>query len=529
MRHTDVLDGKELRTSLRDGINKLARMVKRTLGPGGLPIILQREGQDPSGRPLNPLVTKDGVTVAEYIKRFEDVHENNALQAIKDVARKTNHEAGDGTTTAIVLAEAIFNEALKYIEIGEEPQNLFDQIQLQAKAVLDNLIDHAKKVETREEIINVGKISANNNIEIGQIINEAIETVGEDGVIVVEEGVSRETNLRTVDGFQIARGLIGYHYFQTNPETAEAILTKPAIIVYNGVISSFSQIVPIVQKIVGDPPDMSMKMFIIANDIVGDALNWLVLNKRMQGLQVACIKSPDATDQRALMLEDIAIMVGANVLGEAGKSLEAATLEDIGCADKVVAGRFFTTIYGGSGDEETILKRVDSLKELRKNAFSEFDKDRISGRIAGLSNGMAVISVGGATKIEVKEKKDRVEDALNATRAAISEGVVPGGGMALYRARETLDYDSYGGKILNIALQAPIRTIILNTGRAPDLIVPQIKEEYESGYNAKSHEIVDMMKDGIIDPVKVVRSALINALSIAGLLATCGGSVAEVD
>lgn len=438
------------------------------------------------------------------------------------------------TTTAILLAEAFYLEAEKYIKQGAEPQKLKEEIERAVEEVEKYLLSKAEKIENQGDIENVAAIASNNQRDIGKIIQQAFEKVGEDGVITLEEGYSRETSLKVVEGFQIDKGLLAHHHFVTHPATHESVLEDCLVVIADCEISNTFQIEKILKTILefddkGQPKNRGQAFLIIAHDIVGEALNVLLYAKNFWKLKCAAIKAPHVQNIRSEMLQDIAVLLMGKVLGKVSKKVEEIVKSDLGIASKIVAGKNKTLIFDGAGKEEDILKRIEDLKNLRQHAESLYDKDIINQRIGQLSNGVAVIGVGGSTEIEIKERKDRIEDALNATRAAIEEGIVPGGGITLYRARKELDkkvFETDGGKILYNVLEKPIKQIITNTGRNVKEILEKLdKENFNIGYDAKNHDYVDMLEEGIIDPTKVVKTALYSAISIANLLITCGGSI----
>jgi len=461
-----------------------------------------------------------------------------------------NYIVTHNTTTATVLAEAIYRESLKRIRTGKEPQILYNELRKAGDAVADKLKSMAIEVKTNQEIVNVASISANNDQEIGEVIAAAIDAVGEDGVITLQEGSSRETKLEIVEGFRIDRGII-HPDFINNQGSGECCLDNTGVLVYNGVLDDWQKLANLLMKLTKNFEDTDQKLFIIANDVEQSVINFLGINRRKLNLNLGVIKGPDATNIRTEMMTDIATLLGANLIGDGRKSLDAIEHEfgadgtvvksDLGFAKRIESGRFFTTIYGGAGEISEVEKRIEDLKELRKTAFSPYDLNRINQRIACLSNGVAVISCGGDTSVEIKEKKDRVEDALNATRAAIQTGIVAGGGIALIRARQALKVEGAiqtdGEAVLFEALELPLRTIIQNVGERPDVIIHQVlnfggvtpMNTDHHGYDARRNAYCNMIDCGIIDPVKVVESALRNAISIAGLLTTCGGSIVDSE
>ena len=514
----------EARGKIKSGVMKLSRAVKVTLGPRGRNVILERKFGSPT-------VTKDGVSVAKEIE-LEDPFENIGAQLVKEVASKTSDVAGDGTTTATVLAEAIFLEGMKNVTAGANPQAIRRGLEKATKVVVDYLAEMAKDVSDSQEIAFVGAISANNDMQIGQLIAEAMDKVGKEGVITVEEAKGTDTHLDVVEGMQFDRGYIS-PYFITDPDKMEAVLEDPYILIHDKKISSMKDLLPVLEKIA----QTGRSLLIIAEDIEGEALATLVVNRLRGTLKVCAVKAPGFGDRRKQQLQDIAILTNGQVISEeVGFKLENARLEDLGQAKKVVVDKDNTTIVEGQGDPEKIKGRINEIKVQIEKATSDWDKEKLQERLAKLAGGVAVIKVGAATESEMKEKKDRVEDALHATRAAVEEGIVPGGGVALIRAisalksfEKKLDGDEkIAVSILRKALTEPLRQIADNAGHEGSVVVNKVmnnKDDY--GFNAETEKFEKLLDAGVIDPKKVVRSALENAVSIASLLLTTEAMVVE--
>jgi chaperonin GroEL len=506
------------------GVNILANAVKVTLGPKGRNVVIEKS----FGAPRS---TKDGVTVAKEIE-LEDKFENLGAQLIREVASKTNDKAGDGTTTATVLAQAIVVEGMKSVAAGMNPMDLKRGVEKAVLAVVAEIKSTSKKVTTNQEIAQVGSISANGDKEIGDMIAKAMEKVGNEGVITVEEAKSLETELDVVEGMQFDRGYLS-PYFITNAEKMEVQLEDPQILIFEKKLSSLQPLLPVLEAVV----QSGRPLLIIAEDIEGEALATLVVNKLRGGLRVAAVKAPGFGDRRKAMLEDIAILTGGQVVSEdLGIKLENVTLDMLGRAKKVTITKDDTTIVDGSGEKTGIEGRISQIKAQIEDTTSDYDKEKLQERLAKLAGGVAVIRVGGATEVEVKEKKDRVDDALNATRAAVEEGIVPGGGVALLKASKALDNmtgenddQTAGIAIVRRALQAPIRQIVENAGVEGSIVVGKVMENGSAtyGFNAQTEEYVDMVQAGVIDPAKVVRTALQDAASVAALLITTEAAIAE--
>jgi chaperonin GroEL len=515
--------GEEARAAMLKGVTQLSRAVKVTLGPKGRNVVLDKKFGAPNS-------TKDGVTVAKDIE-LKDPFENMGAQMVNEVASKTSDVAGDGTTTATVLAEAIFREGVKNVTAGSNPMELKRGIDKAVETTISELKKISEPIEKRSQIAAVAMISANNDETIGNIIAEAMEKVGKDGVITVEESKSMETYHDVVEGMQFDRGYLS-PYFVTNSERMETVLEDCYILIYEKKISSMKDLLPILEQIA----KMGKPLLIIAEDVEGEALATLVVNKLRGTLQVASVKAPGFGDRRKAMLEDIAILTGGKAISEdLGIKLENVSLKDLGRAKRITIDKDNTTIVEGHGNEEGIQGRVKQIKAQIDDTTSDYDREKLQERLAKLVGGVAVLYVGAATEVEMKEKKARVEDALNATRAAVEEGVVPGGGVALLRAIPVLKSlelkgdQNIGKNIILRALEEPARQIVTNAGLEGSIIVQKIKEmDTNMGFNAATEQFVNMMEDGIIDPTKVVRSALQNAASIAGLMLTTEAVVTDI-
>jgi chaperonin GroEL len=514
----------EARAKLKSGVDKLARAVRVTLGPKGRNVVLDRKFGSPN-------VTKDGVSVAKEIE-LEDPIENMGAQMVKEVATKTSDVAGDGTTTATVLAQAIFSEGLKNVTAGTNPMGIRRGIEKAVEAVIQELKNLSQETKGKKEIAQVGAISANNNEEIGNLIADAMEKVGKDGVITVEEARGLETTLETVEGMQFDRGYLS-PYFVTDPERMEAVLEDAYILNHDKKVSSMKDLLPILEKVA----QTGRPLLIISEEVEGEALATLVVNKLRGTLKVCAVKAPGFGDRRKAMLQDIAVLTGGQVVSEeVGFKLENTTLADLGRAKRVVIDKDNTTIVDGSGEKEKIKGRIEEIKVAIDKSTSDYDREKLQERLAKLSGGVAVINVGAATETEMKEKKALVEDALHATRAAVEEGIVPGGGVALLRSQKALDKlkleredEQIGVEILRKSLEFPIRYIAQNAGAEGSIIVEKVRSNKNAnyGYNAQTDKFEDMVEAGVIDPTKVVRSALQNASSIAALLLTTEAVVVE--
>ena len=522
---------KEVRfsTDARDrmlrGVDTLADAVKVTLGPKGRNVVIDKSFGAPR-------ITKDGVTVAKEIE-LKDKFENMGAQLIREVASKTNDLAGDGTTTATVLAQAIVREGAKAVAAGMNPMDLKRGIDLAVGAVVDDLKAHARRISANSEIAQVATISANGDTEVGQILAEAMEKVGNEGVITVEEAKSLATELEVVEGMQFDRSYLS-PYFITNPEKLRVELEDPYILIHEKKLSNLQALVPLLEKVI----QSGRPLLIIAEDVEGDALATLVVNKLRGGLQVAAVKAPGFGDRRKAMLEDIAVLTGGNVVSEdLGIKLENVTVNMLGRAKKVVIDKDDTTIIDGAGQKSDIDGRAAQIRQQIETTTSDYDREKLQERLAKLAGGVAVIRVGGATEVEVKEKKDRVDDAFHATRAAVEEGILPGGGIPLLRAVKALeslsaanDDQKAGIEIVRRALKAPARQIVDNAGEDGAYVVGKLGEgsDYNWGFNAATGEYEDLVRAGVIDPAKVVRTALQDAASVAGLLITTEALIAEL-
>ncbi len=514
----------EARAKLKRGVDRLAQAVKVTLGPKGRNVVLDRKFGSPT-------VTKDGVSVAKEIE-LQDPIENMGAQMVKEVATKTSDVAGDGTTTATVLAQAIFGEGLKNVTAGTNPMGIRRGIDRAVEAVVAELEKMSTDTKGKKEIAQVGSISANNNSEIGNLIADAMEKVGKDGVITVEEARGLETTLETVDGMQFDRGYLS-PYFVTDPDRMEAAIEDALILIHDKKVSTMKDLLPILEKVA----QQGRPLLIVAEDVEGEALATLVVNKLRGTLKVAAVKAPGFGDRRKAMLQDVAVLTGGQVISEeVGFKLENTVTSDLGRAKRVVIDKDNTTIIDGRGENQKIKGRIEEIRVAIDKSTSDYDKEKLQERLAKLAGGVAVINVGAATETEMKEKKALVEDALHATRAAVEEGIVPGGGVALLRAQAALDKlkleredEQIGVQILRRALEHPIRQIAQNAGIEGSIVVDKVRSGKGGfGFNAQTDEYEDLVKAGVIDPTKVVRTALQNAASIAGLLLTTEAVVVEI-
>ena len=507
----------QVRSGLKEGVDKLANAVKVTLGPKGRNVILQKQFGVPH-------ITKDGVSVAKEIE-LEDPIENIGAKLVKEVAQKTADQAGDGTTTATVLAQEIFSLGVKNVTAGANPMDLKRGIDDAVRIVVDELAKLSKPVATSTEIEQVATVSANNDSSIGSMIATAMEKVGKDGIITVEEAKGIETEVKTVEGMQIDKGFLS-PYFVTNQESMEAELENPYILIYDKRISTLKEILPILES----TAQTNKPLLIIAEDVDGEALGALVVNKMRGSLKVAAVKAPAFGDRRKEILEDIAVLTGGTVISEeVGLTLDKATIKDLGTAEKITIDKDTTTFINGGGNAENIKARIDLIKTQIEKSTSDYDKEKLQERLSKLSGGVAIIYIGATTEVEMKEKKDRVDDALHATRAAVVEGIVPGGGTALIRAQSALynvkveRSDDYHTGILIVAkaIEAPLRTIVQNGGGSAEVVINEVAGgKGNMGYNARTEKFEDLVVAGIIDPTKVTRLALENAASIASLLLT---------
>ena len=514
----------EARNAMLQGVDVLANAVRVTLGPKGRNVVLGKKFG-------SPVITKDGVTVAKEIE-LHNKYENMGAQMVREVAVKTNDKAGDGTTTATVLAQAIFREGVKNVAAGANPMSVQRGIQLATEQVVAELARMSKKVKSKEELTNVATVSANNDRHIGELISEAMDKVGKDGVVTVEESKTLQTELDIVEGMQFDRGYLS-PYFVTNTDRMEAILDEPYILLYEKKISNMRDLLPVLEQTAG----AGRALLIIAEDIEGDALATLVVNRLRGTIKVCAVKAPAFGDRRKAILEDLAILTGGRVITEdLGIKLENVTLEDLGTAKRVIVDKETTTIVEGGGESKAVQGRVATIRAQIEETTSEYDREKLQERLAKLAGGVAVVRVGAPTETAMKEIKMRVEDALNATKAAAEEGVVVGGGVALLRASKVLDNHEEadpdvrtGIKIVRRALQEPVRRIAENAGAEGAVVVGEIEQlKGNKGYNAVTGQFEDLAAAGIVDPTKVVRTALQNAASIAGLLLTTDAAVTEV-
>jgi chaperonin GroEL len=515
----------EARSAILTGVNVLADAVKVTLGPKGRNVVIEKSFGAPN-------ITKDGVTVAKEIE-LSDKFENMGAQMVKEVASKTNDDAGDGTTTATVLAQAIYREGAKIVAAGHNPMELKRGIDKAVEAIINELKKISKPIKDQKEVAQVATISANNDANIGKTIAEAMEKVGQEGVITVEESKTAETTLDVVEGMQFDRGYLS-PYFVTNSEKMEASLESPYILIYDKKISAMKDLLPVLEKVV----QRSKPLIIIAEEVEGEALATLVVNKLRGTLQVAAVKAPGFGDRRKEMLQDIAVLTGGKVISEEfGYKLETTRLEDLGSARKITIDKDNTTIVDGSGKKTDVEARVKTIRGQIEETTSDYDREKLQERLAKLVGGVAVINVGAATEVEMKEKKARVEDALNATRAAVEEGIVPGGGTALLRASRTLDEllkslsaeQSAGVRIIRRAIEEPLRQIASNAGYEGSIVVDKVMTNAQAafGFNALTEKYEDLLLAGVIDPAKVARCALQNAASVASLMLTTETLIAE--
>ena len=513
----------EARNALKAGVDKLANAVRVTLGPKGRNVVIEKKFGAPT-------VTKDGVTVAKEIE-LENKMEDIGAQMVKEVASKTSDVAGDGTTTATVLAQALVAEGLKNVTAGSNPMAIKRGIDVAADSVIESLKSQSKDLPDSTQIANVATISSNDDLEIGEKIAEAMEKVGKDGVITVEDSKTAETYLETVEGMQFDRGYLS-PYFMTNSDNMVSEMEDPYILIHDKKVSNMKDLLPLLEKVV----QTGKSVMILAEDVEGEALATLVVNKLRGTFKVLAVKAPGFGDRRKAMLEDIAVLTGGTVISEdAGYKLENATLEYLGTAKRVVSDKDNTTIVGGNGEPDSIKARINEIKVQIEKTTSDYDREKLQERLAKLSGGVAVINVGAATEVEMKEKKARVEDALHATRAAVEEGIIPGGGVALLRAVESLKKvkvdaeQAVGVDIMTRALEAPIRQICANAGMEPSIVVQKVREgKGDFGIDARNGEYVKLFEAGIIDPTKVARVAVQNAASIAGMILTTEAAVTEI-
>ena len=519
----DIRFSSEARNALKAGVDKLANVVKVTLGPRGRNVVIEKKFGGPT-------TTKDGVTVAKEVE-LEDYMENMGAQMIKEVASKTSDVAGDGTTTATVIAQAIIHEGLKNVAAGANPMDVKRGIDAAVKVVVEELKAQSKELPGKTEIAQVAKISANNDPEIGDLIADAMEKVGKDGVITVEEAKSTDTSLEVVEGMQFDRGYLS-PYFITDSESMETVLEDVYLLIHDKKISNMKDLLPILEKV----SQAGKSLLIVAEDIEGEALATLVVNKLRGTIKVCAVKAPGFGDRRKEMLQDVAVVTGGTVISEdQGYKLENATISYLGEAGRVVIDKDNTTIVSGSGEVDMIKARINEIKVHVEKSSSDYDKEKLQERLAKLSGGVAVLHIGAATEIEMKEKKARVEDALHATRAAVEEGIIPGGGVALLRAMPKLkkmkisDDKMIGVRIVMRSLEEPVRQIAANAGHEPSIVIQKILEgKGDFGFDANKEEYVNMIDAGVIDPTKVTRVAVENAASIAGLMLTTEAIIADI-
>lgn len=512
-----IIEGWDAKEKLKEGVNILASAVKSTLGPSGRNVIIEQDYGSPK-------ITKDGVSVAREIF-LKDPLQNIGAQMVKDVASKTNDDAGDGTTTATVLAEAIINNGFTYVQTGVNPIELKNGIDKALKQVVQSLKELSTPVKDKEQIAQVGTISANNDVTIGNLIADAMEIVGKNGIITVEEGKGTDTYLDTVEGVQFDKGYLSPHFI-TNQDKMRVELEDPYILILNEKVTNLQDLLPVLEAVSQD----GSELLIIADEVEGEALATLVINKLRGLLKVAAVKSPSFGDKRKEILEDIAVVTGATVLSkDKGITLDDFVIGFLGSASKISIDKETTTIVDGKGIPDEIQKRVAGIQSRIENTDNEWDKEKLQERLAKISGGVAVLYIGAGSEVEMKERKDRVDDALHATKAAVEEGIVPGGGVALLRSISSIDTsitdnpnEILGMELLKNAIEAPIRTIIENTGKEPSVIIHKILENDlpSGGYNARTEVYEDLMAAGIVDPTKVTRTALENAVSIAGLMLT---------
>jgi chaperonin GroEL len=518
----DLKFREDARRAMLKGVNVLANAVRVTLGPKGRNVVLNKKFG-------SPVITKDGVTVAREIE-LEDRYENLGAQMVKEVASKTNDIAGDGTTTATVLAQAIFREGVKNVTAGANPMQLQRGIQIGVEAAVEELERLSKKVKSKDELANVASVSANNDREIGELIAEAMDKVGNDGVVTVEESKTMETELDLVEGMQFDRGYLS-PYFVTNPDRMEAVLEEPLILIHEKKIAAMRDLLPLLEQVA----QQARQLLIIAEDVEGDALATLVVNRLRGTIKVCAVKAPAFGDRRKAILDDIATLTGGRVITEdLGIKLESVTVEDLGRAKRIIVDKDNTTIIEGAGNPKDIAGRVSTIRHQIDETTSDYDREKLQERLAKLAGGVAVIKVGAATETEMKEKKMRVEDAVNATRAAAQEGIVPGGGVALVRAAKVLDKLDVEGdvrtgvRLLRRAMEEPLRRIAQNAGVDGAVVIGKVEESKGArGFNAATGVFEDLVAAGIIDPTKVVRTALQNAASIAGLMLTTDAAVTD--
>lgn len=522
-----IISKEQLAQKTVEGVSEIAAVVKRTLGPGGLPILIQRTGFQPNGDPLGPKITKDGVSVADECFS-PDPEKDLVMQAVKAICRRTNSVAGDGTTTAIVLGEAILKETIQELEstTSLNPQLVRESVETAAKEVIALLKAQATPVKDPKIIAQVATISANGESEIGDVIGEAFKKVGAEGVVTVDEGHGTSVSLDVVDGYQIQRGAEARDGFFNNKEMTQFEAEDARLLIYDGKLLNFTTLIPMLTKLAQQNNNKMPPVVILANEYSNEVLQWLLIQKQEAGMQFVAIRGPHTTHVRSGYYEDIAAMSGGTRLGSGAKSLESGEADDFGLIKKVVVDKYTTTFYEGQGDEEEVLERVKQLRALKSKAETPYDAQVVGDRIAALTQGIAKIGVGGSTDLEIKEKYDRIEDALNAARAAIQEGIIPGGGVTLLKIAIELGSKSIGHKILARALQKPFYQILENIGyEITQEEFENIMKNKDFTYDARNKKVVNALEAGIVDPVKVTRSGLENAVSIASLLSTAGGGI----
>lgn len=537
--HKKILNQEHLRDVMLPAVSELAGIVKKTLGPGGRTILIQRVGQALNGEPLGPKITKDGVSVADECGS-KDPEKDLIMQAVKNVCKKTNSTAGDGTTTAIVLGEAILKETLEYLEKhpSKNPQLVKESIDLEVKKIQEKLKEISKPIDNMELVKQVATISANGDTEVGDIIGEAFKAVGAEGVVTVDEGSTTEVTLDVIDGYQINRGVEGQSRLFNNKDNTKFESDSSNIIIYDGKLQNYVELAKALASIAkkderGNPSELNPTI-ILANEFSNEVISWIIIQKETAGLNLCPVRGPHQTSVRTAYYDDIAVLTGGLRLGNGNKSLAAMEPQDAGRVSRVIADKYKCTFYEGAGNKKSLLNRVDQLKSQKKLAESPYDAQVINDRLAALTCGVAKIGVGGSTDFEIKERYDRIEDALNAARAAIEEGVIPGGGATLFRIAHSLKIDpltSPGKQILFKALQYPLLQILENIGAAKktvDEVGEVLRTEDQTVYNARRKKFENYLEAGIVDPVKVTRLALENANSIASLLSTAGGGIIYV-
>jgi chaperonin GroEL len=526
-----IINKEALAPKIIEGVTEIAAIVKRTLGPGGLPILIQRIGQQPNGDPLGPKITKDGVSVADECFS-PDPEKDLVIQAVKSICRRTNSVAGDGTTTAIVLGEAILLETLAELKADPmlNPQLVRESVEAASREVIEELKRQAVKIKDPKSIAQVATISANGEVEIGEIVGAAFQKVGVEGVVTVDEGHGTGISLDLVEGYQIQRGAESRDNFFNNETMTQFEAEKAFVMIYDGKLLNFTTLIKPLTALAESRKGQMPPVVLIANEFSNEVIQWLIIQKREVGMQFCAVRGPHTSHVRSGYYDDMAVMTGGTRLGNGSTSVEAATAEDFGLVEKVVIDKYAATFYEGQGAEDDLLNRVDQLKALKATAETPYDAGVIGDRIAALTQGIAKIGVGGTTDMEIKEKYDRIEDALNAARAAIQEGIIPGGGATLLKIAVRLNKKSIGHKILARALQRPFYQILENIGHeVSQKDYEEIMNNQNFTYDARNKKVVNAMDVGIIDPVKVTRTGLENAVSIAALLSTAGGGIIYVS